>query len=208
MDLLDNIHIKNLASILNEVGEPVEGNLICDRTADHFTIEYSLDKIKNLQYLARNKNKICEIGVNAGHSLLIMLFENPDAEYLLFDLNCHAYTIPCLEYIASAFPTTKISLMTGDSTKRVVQFLMNNENELNTFDLCHIDGGHTYDIFSADFNNIKYLSKMGCPVIFDDSDNEHIDGFLKENIAQNTIAQYKDSNIINTDKHFIYTYKN
>lgn len=208
MELLENVHVKYLAGILKEIGEPVEGNLICDRTADHFIIEYSLDKIKNLQYLARDKKKICEIGLNAGHSLLIMLLENPEAEYLLFDLNCHAYTIPCLQYIASAFPTTKISLMTGDSTKTIVQFLMDNKEELNTFDLCHVDGGHTYDVFSADFNNIKHLSKMGCPVIFDDSDNEYIDGFLKENIAHNTIAQYEDPNIIKTDKHFIYTYEN
>uniref|UniRef100_A0A6C0B2Z6 Methyltransferase n=1 Tax=viral metagenome TaxID=1070528 RepID=A0A6C0B2Z6_9ZZZZ len=208
MELLENVHVKNLASILKEIGETVEGNLICDKTADHFILDENLDKIKNLQYLVRDKKKICEIGVNAGHSLLIMLLENPEAEYLLFDLNCHAYTIPCLKYIASVFPNTKMSLMTGDSTKTIVQFLINNKDALHQYDLCHIDGGHTYDVFSADFHNVKYLSKMGCPVIFDDSDNEHIDMFLKKNVAQNNISEYEDPNIINTDKHFVYSYKN
>lgn len=208
MELLDNAHVKNLASILRKIGEPVEGNLICDKTADHFILDENLDKIKNLQYLVRDKKKICEIGVNAGHSLLIMLLENPEAEYLLFDLNSHAYTIPCLRYIASVFPNTKMSLITGDSTKIVPQFLMNHKDDLHQYDLCHIDGGHTYDVFSADFHNVKQLSKKACPVIFDDTNIDSINNFLKENVALNTISEYDDPNIINTNKHFVYSYKN
>ena len=61
-------HINNIGAILDNIGERVEGNLICDITSDNFTDERNESKIYNLIKLAENKSKICEIGVNAGHS--------------------------------------------------------------------------------------------------------------------------------------------
>lgn len=97
MDVKLNGHFEKISQILNEIGERVEGNLICDVDSSNIVITRNIAKIKNLQYLSKNKNKICEIGVNAGHSLLLMLEQNPNAEYLLFDLNNHKYTNPCIE---------------------------------------------------------------------------------------------------------------
>jgi hypothetical protein len=82
-NLLNNPHMMSIQSILRMVGERVEGNFICDISPDNFTISQNLDKIANLQLLSRGKNKICEIGVNACHSLLIMLLENPTAEFII-----------------------------------------------------------------------------------------------------------------------------
>ena len=87
MNILNNIHILNISNILKSIGEQVEGNYICDKTPDNCIIHENIEKIINLQYLVKDKKKICEIGVNACHSLLLMLFINPTAEYLLFDLN-------------------------------------------------------------------------------------------------------------------------
>ena len=87
MELLQNEHIKKITNILEEVGEQIEGNLICDVKPTNWTIQKNIHKIKNLQYLVKNKKKICEIGVNACHSLLLMLLVNPNADYLLFDLH-------------------------------------------------------------------------------------------------------------------------
>jgi hypothetical protein len=47
--------------------------------------------------------------VNGCHSLLIMLLENPNADYLLFDLNYHKYTEPSINYIKESFLETKIN---------------------------------------------------------------------------------------------------
>ena len=91
MDIGTNKHVKEIEQILRRIGERVEGNLVCDIDPWNIVADRTGDKIYNLRVLSMGKKKICEIGVNACHSLLIMLLENPMAEYLLFDLNNHRY---------------------------------------------------------------------------------------------------------------------
>ena len=59
-----------------------------------------------------------------------MLLENPNAEYLLFDLNNHRYTLPCLQYIQSAFPSTKITAVFGNSVETISKYIFENNDEL------------------------------------------------------------------------------
>jgi predicted O-methyltransferase YrrM len=206
MDIVDNDYIKELTKILESVGERIEGNLVCDITPTNWVIHNNIDKIKNLQYLCKNKKKIVEIGVNACHSLLLMLLINPEAEYLLFDLNCHKYTEPAFNYIKSQFPSTKINIIFGDSTKTMHKFIVDNQTELHSYDLIHIDGGHTIDIVSSDYNNSKQLSVNNGIVVFDDYDYDSIYTFIQKMIEQKEIIEYTDSNIIRTRLHFVYTY--
>jgi predicted GTPase len=135
-----------------------------------------------------------------------MLLINPEAEYLLFDLNCHKYTEPAFNYIKSQFPSTKINIIFGDSTKTMHKFIVDNQTELHSYDLIHIDGGHTIDIFSHDYNNSKQLSVNNGVVVFDDYDYDRIYTFIQKMIAQKEIIEYTDSNIIRTRLHFVYTY--
>ena len=206
-DVINNNHVLGLTALLKTIGERVEGNLVCDIVPDNFTVNKNMDKIKNLQYLCKDKKKICEIGVNACHSLLMMVLENPTAEYLLFDLKLHRYTEPCIEYIKTHFPSTKITVLYGDSTKTVSAYINDptNLNELHSYDMCHIDGGHTHDVFSKDFANIKELS-AGC-VIFDDYNYGAIKSFIDAEIRSGSIVKVNDSKIINTPLHFVYRVK-
>jgi transcriptional regulator of acetoin/glycerol metabolism len=77
-DIIKNEHIKNITNILTNIGECIEGNLLCDKTPENWVhLEpQCLAKIKNLQIMCKDKQKIIEIGVNACHSLMIMLLEN------------------------------------------------------------------------------------------------------------------------------------
>jgi predicted O-methyltransferase YrrM len=202
MELTENVHIKNITTILKQFPNyHIEGNLLCDKTPDNWDYERNNDKIRNLQIMSKNKKKIIEIGVNACHSLLIMLLENPTAEYLLFDLNVHPYTEPTLRYVKEKFPTTKITVVFGDSTKTITQYIADNPMEWNTYDLCHLDGGHTRDIFSVDYENMKhFMTKKGI-VIFDDYDYPEIHSFIQEKMYE-----IKEVNSIKTPLHFIYTY--
>jgi hypothetical protein len=206
MEIIGNPILNQITSILNNCGERIEGNLICDIYPSNLVIDRNISKIKNLQLLSRDKKKICEIGVNACHSLLIMILENPNAEYLLFDLNNHKYTELCVNYIKSQFPNTKITVVYGDSTLTVADYINKNKEELGTYDLCHIDGGHEKVVFEQDYANIKFLSKLNTPVIFDDSDMIDINIFLQSKL-NTEIEKYLDSNIIETHLHFIYEYK-
>lgn len=205
-DIINNKHVKNITKILNDIGERIEGNLICDIDPDNYVISINKYKIKNLQYLCKNKKKIIEIGVNACHSLLLMLLINPTAEYLLFDLGNHNYTLPTFNYIKEQFPDTKINIIFGNSVETISKYIVDNPNDINSYDLIHLDGGHTEDVFSQDyFNSKKLISNKGI-VIFDDYDMNNINNFINIKINENEIIELNDENIIKNNRHFIYLY--
>jgi predicted O-methyltransferase YrrM len=198
-------HIANISDILDRIGERVEGNLICDITSDNFTDAANESKIYNLLKLSENKSKICEIGVNAGHSLLLMVSANPEAEYLIFDLNGHAYTKPCIEYIKNAYPSTKITEIYGDSNITLKQYI--ESNDLHTFDLIHIDGGHETQTVENDFTNTqKLLTKDGI-VIFDDYNFGNIKTVIDKYVDEGVVSEYTED-VIKTNLHFIYKVNN
>ena len=207
--LLNNEHLQNISNIIEQFNEQIEGNLICNIEARNWEMLRTGNKIKNLQYICKQKKKIIEIGINGCHSLLLMLLANPTAEYLLFDANFHSYTLPTLNYLKKAFPNTKINIKIGDSVETIKKYIIDNPNELNTYDLIHIDGGHTEDIFSQDYNNSKQLiNKKNGIVIFDDYNFEPINKFINKKINKKEIEGYNDSNLINDEPylHFIYKY--
>lgn len=196
-------HILNIATILDEIGEQVEGNLICDVTSDNYTDERNEAKIHNLLKLAKGKSKICEIGVNAGHSLLLMVSSNPDAEYLLFDLGGHRYTRSCVKYIKSAYPSTKITQVYGDSNLTLRDYVAT--GELNTFDMIHIDGGHETHTVVNDFIYTQFLLKKDGVVIFDDYNFGNIKNVVDYYINKNVITKC-DLDVVETDLHYIYKF--
>jgi predicted O-methyltransferase YrrM len=194
-------HISNIGDILNKIGERVEGNLICDISSDNLTDHINESKIHNLLKLSENKSKICEIGVNAGHSLLLMISTNPKAEYLIFDLNGHSYTKPCVEYIKNSYPYTKITEIYGDSNITLKQYV--DSNELYTFDLIHVDGGHETATVENDFTYTQQLLSKDGIVIFDDYNYGNIRNVIDHYVDKKVISEYTDG-VIKTDLHYIY----
>lgn len=196
-------HLLNVKNILNEINERVEGNLICDITADNLIIDKTKSKVYNIQKLAKLKSKICEIGVNAGHSLLLMIYNNPNAEYVIFDLNNHSYTKPCIDYIKSVFPSTKITEVYGDTKITLPQWIKENKNELNTFDLIHIDGGHdTHTVVNDFIYTTQLLSRDGV-AIFDDYNYDNIKNVIDYYENKSLIKEYLND-LEKTNQHFIY----
>jgi predicted O-methyltransferase YrrM len=194
-------HISNIAQILDSIGERVEGNLICDITSDNLVDSRNEAKIHNLLKLAVGKSTICEIGVNAGHSLLLMVSVNPTAEYLLFDLGGHAYTRPCVEYIKKAYPSTKITEVYGDSNITLRDYVK--ANELNTFDMIHIDGGHETQTVMSDFIYTQFMLKQDGIVIFDDYNFGNIREVVDYYVQRQVITRY-NSELVDTDLHYVY----
>ena len=207
-DFKNNIHIQNITLILKQVGERVEGNLICDGEPENWVYNENFAKIHNVQLLCKHKKKIIEIGINACHSLVLMLMVNPTATYLLFDLNNHKYTEKCLDYVRNAFPSSNINVIFGDSTITIPKYISLHSDEINTYEMCHLDGGHTEDIFSKDYENTKILLNENGIVIFDDFDMEPIYNYINRKIHDKEIYIEDDKNIIKNSKHCIYRYAN
>jgi hypothetical protein len=179
----------DIAQIVKDIGEPIEGNFICDQYTDptQFQLEKNEHKIKNIEFFAYGKSKICEIGVNACHSLLLMLNINPTAEYLLFDINCHKYTVPCLEYVRRQYPNTKITSIFGDSKITLLKTLVNSPEYINKFEFCHIDGGHGIEEVINDFSFIHQFSKKHAPILFDDYNLPWIQEFLDKQMKEKMV---------------------
>lgn len=194
-------HILQLSKILDEIGERIEGNLICDVTSDNFIDEVNRDKIDNLIKLAKGKTKICEIGVNAGHSLLLMVSVNPKAEYLIFDLGGHSYTKPCVEYIKSVYPSVKITEVYGDT-----KLTLRNYNTEEKFDLIHVDGGHDTHTVVNDFIYTERLLSPNGIVVFDDYNYGNIKEVINYYQNQNVISKYENGDVTSTHLHYIYKF--
>merc|ERR1712232_535230 len=81
---------------------------------------------------------IVEIGFNAGHSSLLMLFAHPTVTVVAFDLCEHVYTQPCFDALSAAFPG-RIQLVPGRSQHTVPRWA---HGSGPCADLIHIDGDH------------------------------------------------------------------
>lgn len=196
-------HFDNIKTILEAVGERVEGNLICDVSPSNLVIERNAHKIHNIQKLSIGKERICEIGFNAGHSLLLMIENNPTADYVIFDLCNHRYTIPCVTYIAEQYPNTKIEFIAGDSSISMPNYIKENPNL--KFDFIHIDGGHNLENVINDYNNSYSLIKEGGLTLFDDYDYQTIREFINTKLGKGEIKEYFNSELIKTPLHIVYT---
>lgn len=196
-------HFDNIKTILEAVGERVEGNLICDVSPSNLVIERNAHKIHNIQKLSIGKERICEIGFNAGHSLLLMIENNPTADYVIFDLCNHRYTIPCVTYIAEQYPNTKIEFIAGDSSISMPNYIKENPNL--KFDFIHIDGGHNLENVINDYNNSYSLIKEGGLTLFDDYDYQTIREFINTKLGKGEIKEYSNSELIKTPLHIVYT---
>src|SRR3989344_2604694 len=140
----------DLKGLIEKTGELLEGNCVY-RHMSFDRWDVLLNKRINYQKAVKEKKFICEIGFNAGHSVLAMILANPHAHYVLFDLGIHAYTRPCFEYLKKTFPQTTMEIFWGDSRKTLPVY--HKKYPEVVFDLVHIDGGHRGEIYTIDWKN-------------------------------------------------------
>ena len=114
---------------------------------------------------------IMEIGFNAGHSAELFLKNNPSATLTSFDLGIHSYVPVAKSYIDSTYSNRHL-LFLGDSRVSVPEFVKDYPKMV--FDVIFIDGGHDYEISSADIENCRRLANKDTIVIMDDT--SYVDG--------------------------------
>ncbi len=130
---------------------------------------------------------ICEIGFNAGHSLLAMILVNPNAQYVLFDLGVHKYSKVCFNYLKRKFPKIKMEIYWGDSRETLSTYQIKNPRV--KFDMIHIDGCHKQEVYSVDWKNSLRVSSPGSLLIFDDTDDNKINYFIDTEIGKGVVRE-------------------
>ena len=181
-------HLTALNKIVIASGDPMEGNLF------HFNLETPDLRAPDPRYRYKRFNfafaclagrRLLEVGFNAGHSAMLALTCNPELTYVGVDLARHRYTAACFDYLKSVFGS-RISLIPGDSRETLPAI----EN-LETFDLFHVDGGHDFDVVVEDLRNIAAGARPGSRIVIDDMTGTHLRVLCDFYVAKGTFAEIR-----------------
>lgn len=136
--------------------------------------------------------RICEIGFNAGHSAMLLLLASSATTFTVFDIGHHRYTQPCLNYIEHIFPHVAFEYIVGDSTLTMPTQM---EGRQETYDLVHVDGGHSEFCATSDMKHADILLKPGGIMVVDDTDAPQINGLVNLYLAS---GKYEVVNVLKT----------
>ena len=161
---------QHLFPILQEVQEPIEGNLFFHHETTNLCQEFiqKQNNIIDIITILESKDRIdiLEIGFNAGFSTVLCLMANPNTYLTCIDIGFHRYTYACYEKIKQTF---------GD---RIRFFLGNSVDVLpkieDTFDIFHLDGSHEPEIISSDLFHVNRLSHPGSILILNDTHDPNV----------------------------------
>ena len=136
--------------------------------------------------------RICEIGFNAGHSAMLLLLASSATTFTVFDIGHHRYTQPCLNYIEHIFPHVAFEYIVGDSTLTMPTQM---EGRQETYDLVHVDGGHSEFCATSDMKHADILLKPSGIMVVDDTDAPQINGLVNLYLAS---GKYEVVNVLKT----------
>lgn len=182
----DTLHDKK-QSILDTVKQivtdsytPLEGNIFYIH--ETFTLSQLLyTKQLNLFWCGKQATtRICEIGFNAGHSAMVMLLgrDATSLDFTIFDIGAHPYTAPCVQYIQSTFPHIRFEYVKGDSTLSIPEWIRTNKSAIWTYDIVHVDGGHSEQCISNDMKHADLLVRVNGIIIVDDTGDSIINNYV------------------------------
>lgn len=192
------IYLTNLKQLVVNSQALLEGNCFYHhRTLNIYPDLYN--KQLNLFWCGKEAaENICEIGFNAGHSSMLMLLgrnEKP-VNFTIFDIGHHPYTKPCFEYIQSKFQFANFEYVEGDSTVIMPTWIENHKEKMHTYDVVHIDGGHSEHCIQNDMKNTDLLVKKDGIVIVDDTNNATINSYVDTYISS---GNYVEVNLFPTN---------
>ena len=140
------------------------------------TLDYDrtmLEKQLALYRTAKGKKRGLEIGVHAGHSLLIILLANPNITIDCIDICVWSHTEKCVDYLNHVFGN-RVRLHKGESLKVLPELS-------GIFDFIHIDGSHDLDVIHQEVQEVSRLASLECSYVFDDYDTAGLPEFISSN---------------------------
>jgi hypothetical protein len=167
--------LDKLRHLVLESKESLEGNAFClDASLNLYPRLFT--KQVNLFWSGKQATtRICEIGFNAGHSTMLLLLgrDTSPVDFTIFDIGTHRYTRPCVSYIQSVFPHVKFEYIEGDSTATMPSWIDTHKELIGSYDVIHVDGGHSEHCIINDMKNTDLLVKLNGIVIIDDTNLEN-----------------------------------
>ena len=127
------------------------------RPKEGFTARYPGKSLLLSRYAANlpEKSSVIEIGFNMGHGAFSLLRSGKNInEFLSFDICFHEYVRKIWDKFSEEF--SSFSTVEGDTLLTLVDLA---RRRPASFDLIHVDGGHTYEILEED--TIVYEYKTG-----------------------------------------------
>ncbi len=200
-DFLNNDNILVLNKIVSESDSPLEGNCLYQHHKDFTLHSDNKEHLrKNLYTLCRDASSVVEVGFNAGHSCALYLYSNPKIEVMAFDLCEHDYSELCAEFLAK---NHNVELIKGDSSYTIPRF-----GPAKTFDLIHIDGGHSEIQSLLDIINCRKFATEYTLLIVDDAYLGGIEKTIEYLSSKNFLIEvnYDSLSLIKTNFHRIFHY--
>ncbi|MFF1823381.1 O-methyltransferase [Kribbella sp. NPDC058245] len=105
--------------------------------------------------------RIAEVGFNVGFSSIAFLESSPDVTVVSFELDQRHAVVLAKEYVDQNYPG-RHELIIGNSLTTLPAY------EAGKFDLVFVDGGHEYEVATADIRNAARLAKPDGLVVVDD----------------------------------------
>jgi O-methyltransferase len=124
---------------------------------------YQADTLKKQQALfnvGKASNRVLEIGVYLGHSLLLLLLSNPNLEITCID-NDDTFSPAAVEYLNKHFGN-RVQFFLGNSRDVLTR------ERLGQFDCIHIDADHREDAVSQEFILTRPFAVSNAFYVFDD----------------------------------------
>lgn len=189
--------LDSLEKTIIDLNVPLEGNSFYTHGTLNLYPELYTKQL-NLFWCGKQAlTKICEIGFNAGHSSMLLLLgrDTTPLDFTVFDLGHHSYVKPCMEQIKSHFKHINFEYIEGDSTITMPKWIKENPSSIGTYDVVHIDGGHSECCIFNDMKNADFLVKNGGILIIDDTNMEHINKYVDLYVS---IGNYREMHVLKT----------
>lgn len=192
-----NSMLNDLVQIVTDSKSLLEGNAFYHHRTFHIYPELYSKQV-NLFWCGKQAvSRICEIGVNAGHSAILLLLgrDKTPLDFTIFDIGHHPYTKPSVNYIRSKFSHVRFEYVEGDSAETIPKWIDENKSLVGSYDVVHIDGGHTDECIVNDIRNADILVRVNGILIIDDTNASNINYYLDLFLSFGT---YKELNVLKT----------
>ncbi len=162
--------LAELNRVIARTGEGMEGSYFYGTDPRGFPnvspLPVMRSKRSNLVRAATGRKRMLEIGLNGGHSALLVLHHIPDIEFHGVDIAYHRYTRPAANFLKKHF-RDRFHFYPANSCFLLPRLAVMKPSL--TFDLMHIDGDHRAPVAESDFFNCLRIAADPAWIIFDDT---------------------------------------